>query len=167
MAPQTSIEVSREIPAAAANIFGILSNPQRHRHIDGSQMITGSQTPGPISRVGDQFTMTMHRAGDDYLMINIVTDFEANHQIFWTPAPGDTSRSEGHLEENVGKPAGYKWGYVLEPINDQLTKVTEIFEFGPLNESHFEDGGKWINTKNTVEESMAKSLELIENEACG
>jgi len=161
MAPQTSIEVSREIPASAADIFAILSNPQRHKDFDGSEMITGSQTPGPISSVGDKFTMTMNRAGDDYLMINIVSEFELNRRIFWLPAPGDTSRSEGHLEENVGKPAGYKWGYILEPLSEHITKVTEVFEHGPLNESHFEDGGKWINTKNTVEESMTASLELL------
>ena len=115
-----------------------------------------------MSQAGDKFTIAMNRAGDDYLMINIVTDFELDRVIYWTPAPGDTSRSQDHKEENIGKPAGYKWGYLLEPIDGENTKVTEVFEFGPLTEKHFEDGGKWINTKNTVEESMEKTLKLLE-----
>jgi hypothetical protein len=94
-------------------------------------------------------------------MINIVVAFEQNRLIFLEPQLLDsTSRSEGNKEEGIGKPAGYEWGYSLEPISDSTTRVTEVFKFGPLTEKHFQDGGKWINTKNTVEESMAQSLEF-------
>jgi len=156
------MQVSRVISSSASQIFALIRDPQMHKNFDGSQMITGSLTEQTINQVGDKFVMTMNRKGDDYLMINIVVEFELNHRLFWTPAPGDTSRSEGNLESNIGKPAGYKWGYILEPIKEQLTKVTEVFEFGPLTQTNFEDGGKWINTKNTLEESMENSLRLLE-----
>jgi uncharacterized protein YndB with AHSA1/START domain len=161
MTSKNSIEVSLVIAAPAAQIFSVLSDPQRHKDFDGSAMIKGSLTSEKIGKVGDRFTMQMNRDGDDYLMINIVVAFEQNRLIFWTPAPGDTSRSEGNKEEGIGKPAGYEWGYSLEPISDSTTRVTEVFKFGPLTEKHFQDGGKWINTKNTVEESMAQSLKLL------
>lgn len=124
-------------------------------------MIIGSLTTELITQVGDKFTMKMHRAGDDYLMINIVEEFELNRRIFWAPAPGDISRSEGHEQANIGKPAGYRWGYILEPISEQITKVAEVFDFGPLAESVFADGGLWVNTKNPIHESMEASLNLL------
>ena len=162
MTSKGSIQVSRDIPASASTIFAILRNPVMHQHIDGSGMITASLTKEIIKQVGDKFTIAMNRVGDDYLMINIVVNFELDRAIFWAPAPGDTSRSEGNKEENIGKPAGYTWGYKLEKIDEKNTKVTEVFHYGPLSEKNFEDGGKWINTKNTVQESMEKTLELLE-----
>ncbi len=149
------------MPHSASDIFAILRNPQRHKDFDGSHMITGSLTEELIRAVGDTFTMRMNRAGDDYLMINFVDEFDENRRIFWTPAPGDISRAEGHEEANIGKPAGYRWGYILEPMGMGRTKVTEVFEFGPLTESNFTDGGTWINTKNTVQDSMMASLKLL------
>jgi hypothetical protein len=156
------VEVSRRIEATAPAIFDILANPQRHMDLDGSGMLRGAVHDGPISKVGDTFTMKMHRLGDDYLMRNYVVEFEPDRRIFWEPAPGDPSRAEGNDPAKVGIPAGYRWGYILTPDGDHATVVTEVFDRGPLPEDLLSDGGAWINGTNSMRESMAASLQRLE-----
>ena len=160
------IEVSRRIEAPAAPIFEVLANPQRHMDFDGSGMLRGAVLDRPISEVGDTFTMKMHRLGDDYLMLNYVVEFERDRRIFWEPAPGDPSRTEGDDPSKVGIPAGYRWGYILIPDGDDATVVTEVFDFGSVTEnsrqSLLHDGGTWINGNNSMLESMTASLERLE-----
>jgi hypothetical protein len=156
------VEASRRIEAPADLIFEILANPQRHMDFDGSDMIRGAVLDGPISDIGDTFTMKMHRLGDDYLMLNYVVEFERDRRIFWEPAPGDPSRAEDNDPSKVGIPAGYRWGYILTPDGDDATVVTEVFDYGPLSEVLLRDGGAWINGTNSVLESMTASLEKLE-----
>jgi hypothetical protein len=104
----------------------------------------------------------MHRLGDDYLMLNYVVEFEPDRRIFWEPAPGDTSRTEGNDPSKVGIPAGYRWGYVLAPDGDDTTTVTEVFDCGPLSEELLDGGAAWINGVNPLLESMEASLELLD-----
>lgn len=156
------IEVSRRIPAPAARIFQILANPQRHMDFDGSGMLRGALFDHPLSNIGDTFTMKMHRLGDDYLMLNYVVDFELDRRIFWEPAPGDISRAEDNDPSKVGIPAGYQWGYILNPDGEDVTVVTEVFDCGPLPDDLFRDGGSWINGNNSLRESMDASLEKLE-----
>jgi len=156
------LEVSRRIEAPASLIFAILASPQRHKDFDGSDMLRGALLNRPISGVGDTFTMKMYRLGDDYLMLNYVVEFEPDTRIFWEPAPGDASRTEGNDPSKVGIPAGYRWGYILAPDGDHATVVTEVFDHGPLPEELLRDGAAWINGTTTVLESMAASLERLD-----
>jgi hypothetical protein len=160
------LAVSRRIEAPAARIFEILANPQRHMDFDGSNMLRGAVLDGPISEVGDTFTMKMHRLGDEYLMLNYVVEFEPDRRIFWEPAPGDPSRTEGDDPSKVGIPAGYRWGYILSSDGDDATVVTEVFDYGTVTEnvrqSLLQDGGVWINGSNSILESMKASLERLE-----
>ena len=157
-----SIEASRRIGALADRIFEILADPQRHVEFDGSGMLRGAVLDHPISKVGDTFTMKMHRLGDDYLMLNYVVEFEPAQRLFWEPAPGDPSRAEGNDPSKVGIPAGYRWGYILAPEGDDATLVTEVFDSGPLPDDLLHDGGAWINGTTPVLESMEASLERLE-----
>jgi hypothetical protein len=156
------VEVSRRVTAPAAVIFEILADPQRHVDFDGSDMLRGAVLDGPISEVGDTFTMKMHRLGDDYLMLNYVVEFEPDRRIFWEPAPGDPSRAENDDPSKVGIPAGYRWGYILTPDGDAATVVTEVFDYGLLPEDLLSDGGTWINGSHSMRESMTASLERLE-----
>jgi hypothetical protein len=156
------VEVSRRIEAPASLIFNILANPQRHMDFDGSGMLRGAVFEGPVSDVGDTFTMKMHRLGDDYLMINYVVEFEPDRRLFWEPAPGDPSRAEGNDPSKVGIPAGYRWGYILNADGDDATVVTEVFDFGPFPRDLLSDGGAWINGNNSMLDSMTASLERLE-----
>jgi hypothetical protein len=124
-------------------------------------MLRGAVDNRPISGAGDTFTMKMHRLGDDYLMLNYVVEFEPDRRIFWEPAPGDPSRTEGNDPSKVGIPAGYRWGYILEPEGEDATVVTEVFDAGPMPEQLLRDGAAWINGTNSVFESMTASLEML------
>ena len=161
-----TVEVSRRIEAPTSLIFEILANPQRHMDFDGSDMLRGAVLDRPISDVGDTFTMKMNRLGDDYLMLNYVVEFEPDRRIFWEPAPGDPSRTDGDDPSKVGIPAGYRWGYILTQDGDDGTVVTEVFDYGTVTEemrqSMLSDGGEWINGNNSVRESMTASLEKLE-----
>jgi hypothetical protein len=156
------VEVSRRIEASVDLIFKILADPQRHMDFDGSGMLRGAILNRPISDVGDQFIMKMHRLGDDYLMLNYVVEFEPGRRIFWEPAPGDPSRTEGNDPSKVGIAAGYRWGYILTPDGDHATIVSEVFDYTSLSDDLLRDGGSWINGSNSVLESMAASLERLE-----
>jgi hypothetical protein len=158
----TRVEASRRIGASAQLIFEILANPQRHMDFDGSGMLRGAVLDRPIADVGDTFIMKMYRLGDDYLMINHVVEFEPGRRIFWEPAPGDLSRTEGNDPSKVGIPAGYRWGYILAPDGDDATIVTEVFDFTAVSEDLLRDDGTWINGSSSVRESMAGSLERLE-----
>lgn len=156
------LEVSRRIEARAELIFEILSSPNRHIDFDGSGMLRGTDHEGSITKIGDSFTMKMHRLGDDYLMLNHVVEFEPPTRIFWEPAPGDISRAEGNDLSKVGIPAGYRWGYVLTPESSDVTVVTEIFDYSAVSDDLLRDGGSWINGNNSLIESMAASLAKLE-----
>jgi hypothetical protein len=157
-----SLEISRRIEASAEFIFEIIANPNRHMDFDGSGMLRGTDHEGSITKVGDSFTMKMHRLGDDYLMINHVVEFEPFRYIVWEPAPGDISRAEGNDPSKVGIPAGYRWGYILAPEGDEATVVTEIFDYSAVSDDLLREGGSWINGNNSLIESMAVSLEKLQ-----
>jgi hypothetical protein len=160
-----SVEVSRRIGAPAALLFGILSDPRRHMDFDGSDMLQGAVSEGPVSGVGDSFGMRMHRLGRDYLMINYVVEFEPDRRLFWEPAPGDVATAQGD-PSRVGIPVGYRWGYILTPDGEDATVVTEVFYYGPFSELLREDGG-WINGTSPVIDSMSASLERLEKICAG
>lgn len=157
------LEVSRRIEAPAAVIFEILADPQRHMDFDGSDMLRGAVIEGPISGVGDTFTMKMHRLGRDYFMVNHVVEFEHDRRITWEPAPGDLDTAGGDPSK-IGIPAGYRWGYRLAPDGDNATVVTEVFDCGPEENRWIllREGGGWINGHNSVLESMTDTLERLE-----
>ena len=81
------LEVSRRIEASAEFVFEILASPGRHIDFDGSDMLRGTTYEGSITKVGESFTMKMHRLGDDYLIINHVVEFDQNNRIFWELCP--------------------------------------------------------------------------------
>ena len=161
-AKNKKLEISRRIEASAEFIFEIIANPNRHMDFDGSDMLRGTDHEGSITKVGESFTMKMHRLGDDYLMLNHVVEFEPSRCIFWEPAPGDVSRAEGNDPSKVGIPAGYRWGYILTPEGDEATVVAEIFDYSAVSDELLRDGGSWINGNNSLIESMAASLAKLE-----
>jgi hypothetical protein len=161
----TSYEASRRIPAPAPVIFGILASPQRHGDFDGSDMLRGAVDGAPLTAVGDIFTMRMHRLGRDYTMVNYVVELEPDRRLFWEPAPGDVDTAGGD-PSRIGVPAGYRWGFLLEPDGDDATVVTEVFDFSALSEDGrrniAREDGAWINGGNPVVESLRVTLERLE-----
>ena len=97
------------INAPAEKIFAILSNPHRHKEIDGSATIQ-ENISGPDELVlGSKFGMKMH-LGIDYRIMNTVVEYKENELIAWR-----------HLGRWI-------WRYELVNIGPQTTEVTETFD---------------------------------------
>ena len=97
------------INAPAEKIFAILSNPHRHKEIDGTRTIQ-ENISGPDKLVlGSKFGMKM-RLGINYRIQNTVVEYEENSLIGWR-----------HLGRWI-------WRYELVNIGPQMTQVTETFD---------------------------------------
>ena len=97
------------INAPAEKIFAILSNPHRHKEIDGTKTIQ-ENISGPDKLVlGSKFGMKM-RLGVNYRIQNTVVEYEENSLIGWR-----------HLGRWI-------WRYELVNIGPQMTQVTETFD---------------------------------------
>ena len=97
------------INAPAEKSFAILSNPHRHKEIDGTKTIQ-ENISGPDKLVlGSKFGMKM-RLGINYRIQNTVVEYEENSLIGWR-----------HLGRWI-------WRYELVNIGPQMTQVTETFD---------------------------------------
>ena len=97
------------INAPVEKIFAILSNPHRHKEIDGTKTIQ-ENISGPDKLVlGSKFGMKM-RLGINYRIQNTVVEYEENSLIGWR-----------HLGRWI-------WRYELVNIGPQMTQVTETFD---------------------------------------
>ena len=97
------------IAASPSQIFAILSNPRRHKEIDGSETITANISGPEKLELGSKFGMKMH-LGIDYRITNKVVEYKVNEVIAWR-----------HLGRWV-------WRYELKVISENLTQVTETFD---------------------------------------
>jgi hypothetical protein len=155
MAVNGVVSVSRRIEAPADHIFAVLADPGRHTELDGSGMLRGVSSGGPISAVGDRFVMNMFfdRFGGDYLMDNHVVEFEPGRRIAWAPAAGDERAGNGATP--VGVPVGHRWIFELAPAGD-ATLVTETYDCSdaPENLRQVVNGGEaW---RGAMDETLAK-----------
>jgi hypothetical protein len=126
------------IQASPSTIFSILSNPKRHRDIDGSSTIT-ENISGPHELVlGSKFGMKMH-LGIDYRIQNTVVEYEKNELIAW---------------RHLGR---WRWRYELVDLGNGSTQVTETFD----GSSSPGIGQAWLNFRKAypwTQLAVAKSL---------
>ena len=97
------------INAPAEKIFAILSNPRRHKDIDGSHTIEENISGPDRLILGSKFGMKMH-LGVNYRILNTVVEYNENSLIAWR-----------HLGRWI-------WRYELVNIGPQVTQVTETFD---------------------------------------
>jgi hypothetical protein len=152
------VKVSKRIAAPPSCVFAILADPTKHIELDGSGMLRGAVTTGPLSGVGDVFTMRMFFSKfGDYEMNNHVVEFEPNRLIAWEPEAG-----RGH--PNAGPPGlpenrwGHRWIFELAPDGPDATIVTEIYDCSraPQEEREDMDNGRvWM-------EAMTSTLKNLE-----
>jgi hypothetical protein len=127
-----------EIAASPSTIFAILSDPKRHKEIDGSSTIT-SNISGPARlELGSKFGMKM-RLGINIESQILSLNFVRTSLIAWR-----------HLGRWI-------WRYELKALGPNLTLVTETF-----------DGSKcpaiaksWLKMRDAypwVQKAVAKSL---------
>ncbi len=119
-------EVQRLIPADAATIFAVVSDPKGHVAIDASGMLQ-SFTGEPAQAVGDTFVIHMDREalGDfpmgKYDVTVTITGYEQDRFITWEVS-GEGFPSIGHY-----------YGYRLEPADDG-TLVTSIYDWSNIGD---------------------------------
>lgn len=125
-APAERIEVRRHIPADAAAIFAVVSDPQGHVDIDSSGMLMDA-TGEPAQAVGDTFVVHMDReALNDFplgkydVTVEIVT-FEKDREIAWV------------VNGLIKPPIGHVYGYLLEPAEDGGTVVTSYYDWSTID----------------------------------
>jgi hypothetical protein len=151
-----SVSESRDIPAPAAAIFAVLAEPGMHPQIDGTGMAQSSEH-GTITKVGDVFVMNMtHWDRGDYGMENHVVEFVPDRRIVWEPR-AHTYETAKFTEDKSARETRY-WGWELEPLGANLTRVTEFFDGSRLSaplRTFIEDGEFW-------RKGMAESLENLE-----
>jgi len=118
------MEVERMIPADAAAIFRVLSDPQGHVTIDSSGMLMDA-TGEPATKAGDSFVVHMDReALNDFPMgrydVTVkITTFVPDREIAWT------------VEGVINPPIGHIYGYKLEPKDDG-TLVTSYYDWSTI-----------------------------------
>jgi hypothetical protein len=125
--PEPSISVSRDIPAPAGRIFSILARPAAHRDVDGTGMLRTPREDVVLGKVGDIFVMNMFNDEmGDYVMENRVVEFESERRIVWEPVMRSIDKPE--FQSGVGEPAFHQWGWQLQPLDADRTRVTEFFD---------------------------------------
>ncbi|HEY1653457.1 MAG TPA: SRPBCC family protein [Acidimicrobiales bacterium] len=130
------VSVSRRIEAAAADIFKLLADPDRHPEFDGSEMLRLGASNKVIVGVGDVFVTKMYfPAMGDYEMHNRIVAYEADRTIAWEPENAELARN------------GSRWRFDLTPDGASATVVTETYDCSGSPESVREavDNGKaWL-----------------------
>jgi uncharacterized protein YndB with AHSA1/START domain len=124
MADETSITVSRHIPAPAKEIFGVLSLPARHAELDGSGFVRSDDHTDRITAGGQKFRMNMSgpHMGGDYQTDNVVTGFEPDKLIAWKTAPAGT------------EPPGWEWTWELDPTGPDATDVRLTYDWSKVTD---------------------------------
>jgi hypothetical protein len=124
------IEVSRIIPAPAADIFAVLCDPQGQVAIDATGMLQDAEGD-PVRAVGDSFVVHMDRESlndfplGKYDVTVSITEFEQDKLIAWTIF--------GRIKPDIG----HVYGYRLEPA-DEGTLVTSFYDWSDIDQ-HWRD----------------------------
>jgi hypothetical protein len=119
------MEVSRTIPASAADIFSLLCDPHGHVAIDSSGMLMDA-TGDPVTAAGDTFVVHMDRESlndyplGQYDVTVTITTFVPDAEIAWTIV--------GAIKPQIG----HVYGYRLEPT-DGGTLVTSYYDWSDID----------------------------------
>lgn len=146
MATETTQTVSRVINASAADIFDLLSNPDRHTEFDGSGFIRSAEKPQRIQAVGDVFRMNMEgdHMGGEYQVDNHVVGFQPGKLIAWKTAPAGT------------EPPGWEWVYELTSEGSDSTEVSLTYDWsGVTDKDLLKQVGFPLVSKDQMEDSLA------------
>ena len=117
MTQDTLVTATREIAAPAERIFALIADPAEQPRWDGNDNLAEAAPGQRVHAVGDMFVMTNRNGG---VRDNHIVAFTEGREIAWTPAP--------HGEEAPG----HRWGWVLDPLEDDRTRVTHSYDFSAL-----------------------------------
>jgi hypothetical protein len=127
------LHAERVIPADAADIFAVLTDPQGHVAIDSSGMLMDA-TGDRVTAVGDTFVVHMDREalGDvpmgEYDVSVIIETFVPDREISWT--------IKGRLRPQIG----HVYGYELHPDGEGSTRVVSFYDWSNIHPEWREKG---------------------------
>lgn len=118
------ITVERTINAPSDAIFDVLTNPDRHKELDGSGFIQAVSKGDRLTGVGDRFTMDMtgDHMGGEYRTDNHVVGFDPNRLLAWQTAPAGT------------EPKGWQWVWELESLGSDQTLVRHTYDWQQVDD---------------------------------
>ncbi len=123
------VSAARRVAAPASKLFQIVSSPSGQVAIDGSGMLDAAPDDRPLTYVGQTFDMDMDREplGDipnlkKYRVRNTVTQIIPGRLVEWTIG------FEDH------PPFGHVYGWLLDPVNDTETDVTNYCDWSNASE---------------------------------
>jgi hypothetical protein len=145
----------RTMAASPAQVFAVLADPARHQSTEPGDWVRDAITGAPLQDVGQMFAMNMYldAAGGDYVVHNVVTEFEPDKTIAWQPGSLD--------DEGRHSPGGWFWRYELSPNagNPQATDVSLTYDWTATSQEFREQvGGMPLFGEEYLEQSLA-SLE--------
>jgi hypothetical protein len=144
--------VERRIDAPAAQLYTLVSDPERHREFDGSDGLVGVtevSTPTRPLRVGDYFTMDMDLRGR-YSMTSTVIEAIPNRRFAWQSRPHPSCAA--WRRKFFG---GRIWRYDFEPDGG----ATIVRESWDLSEEPGRLGMIWFGFE--VRKIMRRSLDRM------
>ncbi len=146
------ITVERVVPASTADIFDVLSNPNRHLELDGSGFIRADEGAQRIKAVGDVFTMNMEgeHMGGEYQTDNHVTGYAENALLAWQTAPAGT------------EPPGWEWVWELEAQGADSTLVRHTYDWSKVTDKDLLAKVKFpLVTEAQLEDTLVKLDEAV------
>jgi len=128
-----------------------------HPLIDGTGMAQSSDDNAILTKVGDVFVMNMtHWSLGNYGMENHVVEYVPDKRIVWEPR---THTYETQKFPGDGKqPETRYWGWDLEPLEENLTRVTETYDGSRLSEGL----RTFLNNGEFWRKGMAESLQNLQ-----
>ena len=143
------VTVERVIPAPAADIFALISDPHRHHEFDGSGTVREAKNVPDTLELGATFGMDM-KLGVPYSMRSTVVEYEQDRRLAWQTLP-----PYPFADKLAG---GRIWRYELEPVEGG-TLVRESWDISQerLLTKPFVRGAAETTRKN-----IAKTLARIE-----
>jgi len=135
------VSASREIAAAAGQIFELIADPAQQPRWDGNNNLSEAAPGQRVHAVGEMFVMTTTRG---LVRENHVVEFEEGRRLAWRPAePGQ-------------QPPGHLWRWELEPIGPAHTRVAHTYDWTQLT-----DESRLPRARATTSERLRASLDLL------
>ena len=149
---ENRITVQRTINASSADVFEVLSNPERHVQLDGSGFVKSEEKTDRIEQVGDVFTMNMagDHMGGEYQTENHVVGYDANKLLAWKTAPAGV------------EPPGWQWIWELESEGSDATLVRLTYDWDQVtDEALLAKVGFPLVQEDQLEDSLVKLDEAV------
>ncbi|WP_428341908.1 SRPBCC family protein [Mycobacterium sp.] len=135
------VSASRDVAAAADQIFESIADPARQPQWDGNGNLANAEGGQRVRTVGDIFTMTLTNGG---VRENHVVEFVEARRIAWTPSA-------------VGEqPPGHLWRWELEPLGDASTRVTHTYDWTRLTDQH-----RLARARETTSDKLQASVDRL------